>query len=77
MPPILIFQGTNDYLLSYSQGVVFVAKLKEYNVPCQFITKEDAVHGWKYITSDDQEMINWFKKYQQKVGIIILKLTNG
>lgn len=58
-------------------SVYFCAKLKEHNVPCQFITKEDAVYGWKYITSDDQEMINWFKKYQQKAGIIILKLTNG
>ena len=65
LPPILIFQGTTDLLVPYSQAVGFVAKLKEYNVPCQLITKEGAGHGWKYNPSDDQEMINWFKKYLQ------------
>jgi len=62
-PPMLIFQGTKDLLVPYSQAVNFIAKLKENNIPCQLITKEGAGHGWPYKKSDDEAMINWFEKY--------------
>jgi acetyl esterase/lipase len=62
-PPILIFQGTKDPLVPYSQAVDFMNKLKDNNVPCQLITKEGAAHGWAKNETDIQAMINWFEKY--------------
>jgi acetyl esterase/lipase len=62
-PPILIFHGTKDLLVPYSQSTVFIEKLKENNVPCQLITKEGAAHGWPYNKADDEAMIRWFQKY--------------
>jgi acetyl esterase/lipase len=62
-PPILIFQGTKDLLVPYTQATSVIEKLKENNVPCQLITKEGAAHGWTYNKADDEAMIRWFKKY--------------
>jgi acetyl esterase/lipase len=65
-PPILIFQGTKDLLVPYSQAVNFIEKMKENNIPCQLITKQGAAHGWPYNKADDQEMIKWFETYLLK-----------
>jgi acetyl esterase/lipase len=62
-PPVMIFQGTRDLLVPYSQAAGFIEKLKENNVPCQLITREGAGHGWPYERSDDEAMIKWFIKY--------------
>jgi acetyl esterase/lipase len=62
-PPIMIFHGTKDLLVPYSQATGFIAKLKENDVPCQLITKEGAGHGWPHERSDDELMIKWFEKY--------------
>ncbi len=62
-PPMLIFHGTSDLLVPYSQAVHFIEKLNENNVPCQLITKEGAGHGWPYNKADDEAIINWFEKY--------------
>jgi acetyl esterase/lipase len=62
-PPILIFHGTKDLLVPYSQAVTFIEKLKANHVPCQLITKQDAGHGWPYNKADDEAMIKWFEKY--------------
>ena len=65
-PPTLIFQGTKDLFVPYSQAVEFIEKLKENNVPCQLITKEGAGHGWPYNKADDLTMIRWFETYLLK-----------
>ncbi len=65
-PPTLIFHGTKDLIVPYSQAVSFIEKLKENNVPCQLITKEGAAHGWPYNKVDDLKMINWFETYLLK-----------
>ncbi len=65
-PPVLIFQGTRDLLVPYSQSVKFVEKLKENKVPCELVTKDGAAHGWPYNKADDQDMIRWFEKYLAK-----------
>jgi acetyl esterase/lipase len=65
-PPVLIFQGTKDLLVPYSQAVDFIEKLKENNVPCRLITKKGAAHGWPYNKADDLTMIRWFEKYLLK-----------
>jgi acetyl esterase/lipase len=65
-PPVLIFQGTRDLLVPYSQSVKFIEKLKENKVPCELITKDGAAHGWPYNKADDQDMIRWFEKYLVK-----------
>jgi acetyl esterase/lipase len=62
-PPLLVFQGTRDLLVPYSQAVSFIEKLQENKVPCKLITKVGAAHGWPYNKSDDEEMIKWFMKY--------------
>jgi acetyl esterase/lipase len=62
-PPTLIFHGTKDLLVPYSQAVSYIQKLKENNVPCQLITKDGSGHGWPYKRSDDEAMIKWFEKY--------------
>jgi acetyl esterase/lipase len=66
LPPILIFQGTMDLLVPYSQAVSFIDKLKENNIPCKLVTKTGAAHGWPYNKADDEEMIKWFEKYLPK-----------
>ncbi|MGV8138906.1 MAG: alpha/beta hydrolase fold domain-containing protein [Mangrovibacterium sp.] len=65
-PPILIFQGTKDLLVPYSQATSFIEKLKENHVPCQLITNEGAAHGWTYNKADDLTMIRWFETYLLK-----------
>lgn len=63
---MLIFQGTKDLLVPYSQATTFIQKLKDNGVPCQLITKEGAAHGWQYNKADDQEIIKWFETYLLK-----------
>ena len=62
-PPMLIFHGTKDLLVPYSQSVSFIEKLKENSIPGQLVTKEGAGHGWPYNKADDETMIKWFEKY--------------
>lgn len=62
-PPMLIFHGTKDLLVPYSQATGLIQKLKDNAVPCRLITKEGAGHGWPYNKADDQEIINWFEHY--------------
>jgi len=64
-PPVMIFHGTKDLLVPYSQATGFIARLKENDVPCQLITKEGAGHGWQHEGSDDELMIKWFEQYLQ------------
>ncbi len=61
-PPMLIFQGTKDLLVPYSQATEFIQKLKDNGVACQLITKEGAGHGWQYNKADDLKIIDWFEK---------------
>jgi len=65
-PPMLLFQGTKDLIVPYSQANEFIQKLKENGVPCQLITKEGAGHGWQYDKADDLKIIDWFEKYLLK-----------
>jgi acetyl esterase/lipase len=62
-PPVMIFHGTKDLLVPYSQATRFITKLKKNDVPCQLITKDGAGHGWPHEKSDDELMIKWFEKY--------------
>jgi len=61
--PILIFHGTKDPIVPYSQSVRFVAKLAEYGVPHRLITKENEPHGWPYDRNDDLAIIEWFERF--------------
>jgi len=61
--PVMIFHGTKDLLVPYSQATGFITKLKENDVPSLLITKNGAGHGWPYERSDDELMIKWFEKY--------------
>ena len=62
-PPMLIFQGTKDLLVPYTQSVRLIEKLKENSVPCKLILNKGAAHGWPYRKSDDETMVRWFEKY--------------
>jgi len=45
---------------------LFIAKLKENNVPCELVTKPGKGHGWVGIDKDIVTIADWFDKYLAK-----------
>ena len=66
MPPTLVLHGTHDSLVPISQSDNLVRKLKDNNVPVQFITY-DGDHAYKGLSPQERENI-----FQQ-----IAKFLNG
>jgi dipeptidyl aminopeptidase/acylaminoacyl peptidase len=64
-PPILIIHGDADEAVPYEQTERFVAKLAEYKVPHQLITRKNAGHNWPDMSKDDVLRADWFDKYLQ------------
>jgi acetyl esterase/lipase len=67
-PPTLIIQGDADTLVSVFQARKMIAKLREYNVPCELIIKPGAVHGiWNDMQDYTAKIADWFDKYLNPV----------
>jgi acetyl esterase/lipase len=63
-PPTLIVHGDADKLVPIFQSRKMIDKLKEFNVPCEFIIKPGADHGFWNDMSDYTKMFaDWFDKY--------------
>jgi dipeptidyl aminopeptidase/acylaminoacyl peptidase len=63
MPATLIIHGDADPLVPYEQSERFMAKLAEYDVPHQLLTRKNAGHGWPDMAQDYALLANWFDKY--------------
>jgi acetyl esterase/lipase len=61
-PPVMIFHGTKDLLVPYSQATGLITKLEENDVTGLLITKDGAGHGWPHEKSDDRLIIKWFEQ---------------
>ncbi len=63
-PPILIAHGRVDKIVPFSQSVHFIEKLKQANVTCDFMIKDDGAHGgWKDEVRYENAFADWFDKY--------------
>jgi dipeptidyl aminopeptidase/acylaminoacyl peptidase len=62
-PPTLIIHGDADPLVPYEQSERFVAKLADFGVPHQLVTRKGAGHVWPTIAKDVSLLADWFDKY--------------
>jgi acetyl esterase/lipase len=62
-PPVMIVHGDKDMLVPKQQSESIIAKLKEANVPNNFIIKEGGGHGWKDMETEQKLFVDWFNKY--------------
>lgn len=65
-PPILLIHGTADTVIPIHQSQIFIAKLKENNVPCKLVVYPDKGHGWKGRDKDFAILADWFEQYLKK-----------
>ncbi len=69
LPPYLLVQGSKDMVAPYSQTLDFESKLKQCNIPCDFITIEGAQHlirDWdKFHPGWQSEVTAWL---HEKIG---------
>lgn len=54
MPPVLLLQGTRDFLVPYTQTVRFAERLGEIGVEHEFHLVQGALHGFDRIAPDDE-----------------------
>ncbi|MEO5782362.1 MAG: alpha/beta hydrolase [Ginsengibacter sp.] len=64
-PPVLIIHGDADKTVPIQQSETIIKKLKEANVPTDFIIKNGGGHGWKNREVEEKNFVNWFDKYLQ------------
>jgi acetyl esterase/lipase len=66
LPPFLLIQGTADKSVSYDQTQHFAERLKELNVPCEFITIDNGPHDvlqWESLDPDYRaKVVAWLQK---------------
>lgn len=62
-PPVLIIHGDADKTVPLQQSETIIKKLKEANVPNNFIIKNGAGHGWKNRNVEEKNFVDWFDKY--------------
>jgi acetyl esterase/lipase len=63
MPPTLIIHGDADPKVPHEQSERFMAKLAEYKVPHQLITRTNAGHTWPDMAKDHALLADWFDKH--------------
>lgn len=61
--PALIIHGDIDKLVPIQQAELMIAKLKEYKVPCELVTKKGGDHGWAGMEKDIVTIADWFDKH--------------
>lgn len=54
LPPILLLQGTRDYLVPHAQATSFAARLAAVGAPHRLEIVEGGVHGFERIGADDR-----------------------
>ena len=62
-PPVLIIHGDADKTVPLQQSETIIKKLKEANVPNEFIIKNGGGHGWKNREVEEKNFVAWFDKY--------------
>lgn len=62
-PPVLIIHGDADKTVPLQQSESIIKKLKEANVPNNFIIKNGGGHGWKNRDVEEKNFVDWFDKY--------------
>ena len=54
LPPILLLQGTRDYLVPHAQATSFAARLAAVGAPHRLEIVEGSVHGFDRIGPDER-----------------------
>ncbi len=63
-PPTLIFHGDADPIVPIQQSQIFIAKLEQFNVPCELDIEHGKGHGWgDTFFADMSKICLWFDKY--------------
>ena len=62
-PPVFIIHGDADRTVPLQQSETIIQKLKEANVPNNFIIKNGGGHGWKNREVEERNFVDWFDKY--------------
>lgn len=62
-PPVFIIHGDADKTVPLQQSETIIKKLKEANVPNNFIIKNGGGHGWKNREVEEKNFVEWFDKY--------------
>ena len=62
-PPVMIIHGDADRTAPLQQTETIIQKLKDANVPNQFIIKKGGGHGWQNMEIEQKNFVDWFNKY--------------
>ena len=60
------WEAAADTLVPIQQSELMIAKLKEFDVPCELVVKKGADHGWAGIDKDMATIADWFDKHLAK-----------
>ncbi len=74
MPPTIVFHGTGDEVVDYSNSVVFVEKMKASGNCCSLITFPDAPHSPTSQNAKDGKGIERQKQMYQDIERFLLSL---
>lgn len=62
-PPTLILHGDKDNLVPIQQSESFLARMKEFSIPCKLIVHPNGGHGWAGMDKDVPTIADWFDQY--------------
>lgn len=69
-PPFLVIHGDADPVVPLQQSEVFVAKLKEKGVPCQFIIKPGGTHPWPTMHEEVKIAVDWMDRQLRGESVV-------
>ncbi len=63
MPPVFLWHGRRDQVISIESSVAFSEELKKIGVPCELVITEEGIHGEPFYRDDWYGMaLDWMKK---------------
>jgi acetyl esterase/lipase len=62
-PPTLILHGDKDNLVPIQQSESFIARMKEFSIPCKLVVHPGGGHGWAGMEKDLPTIANWFDQF--------------
>lgn len=62
-PPVLIIQGTKDYLVPVEQAETFIKRSEEVGAKTKLVIKPGKGHGWWNMAPDMEVAVDWFDQH--------------